>query len=87
MTALNDLLKFDSQTQALSQVSGRLGWDQETMMPENSGDQRGAEVAALESVLHARRCDARVGEWLSQIPYRHSRWCDTGAAARDQTVV
>ena len=67
MTALNDLLKFDSQTQALSQVAGRLGWDQETMMPENSGDQRGAEMAALEGVLHARRCDARVGEWLSQI--------------------
>ena len=67
MTALSDLLKFDSQTQALRQVSGRLGWDQETMMPENSGDQRGAEMAALGGVLHARRCDARVGEWLSQI--------------------
>ena len=70
MTALNDLLKFDGQTQALSQVSSRLGWDQETMMPEDSGDQRGVEMAALEGVLHARRCDTRVGEWLSQIDAR-----------------
>jgi carboxypeptidase Taq len=67
MTALTHLLQFDRQTQALSQVSGRLGWDQETMMPRGSADQRGTEMAALEGVLHARRCDARVGEWLVEI--------------------
>ena len=67
MTALKNLLQFDRQTQALSQVSGRLGWDQETMMPRGSGDQRSTEMAALEGVLHARRCDPRVGEWLMGI--------------------
>jgi len=55
MTALTELLHFDRQTQALSQVSGRLGWDQETMMPSGSSAQRGEEMAALEGVLHARR--------------------------------
>ena len=64
MTALKNLLQFDRQTQALSQVSGRLGWDQETMMPRGSSDQRSTEMAALEGVLHARRCDPRVGQWL-----------------------
>ena len=68
MTALTNLLNFDRQTQALSQISGRLGWDQETMMPHGSADQRGIEMAAIEGVLHARRCDSRVGEWLSNIP-------------------
>ncbi len=67
MTALTNLLNFDRQTQALSQISGRLGWDQETMMPHGSADQRGIEMAAIEGVLHARRCDSRVGEWLSNI--------------------
>ena len=67
MTALKNLLQFDRQTQALSQVSGRLGWDQETMMPRGSADQRSTEMAALEGVLHARRCDPRVGEWLMGI--------------------
>ena len=65
MTALTELLHFDRQTQALSQVSGRLGWDQETMMPSGSSAQRGEEMAALEGVLHARRSDPRVGEWLA----------------------
>ena len=67
MTALNDLLKFDSQTQALSQVSGRLGWDQETMMPKGAAPQRGEEMAAIEGVLHGRRTDPRVGDWLAAI--------------------
>ena len=65
MKALSELLHFDRQTQALGQVSGRLGWDQETMMPSGSSAQRGEEMAALEGVLHARRSDPRVGDWLA----------------------
>ena len=42
MNALTNLLHFDNQTQALSQVAGRLSWDQETMMPYGSADQRGS---------------------------------------------
>ena len=64
MTALGDLLAHDRITQALAQVMGRLGWDQETMMPKGAGEQRGEEMAALESVLHARRTDPRIGDWL-----------------------
>jgi carboxypeptidase Taq len=66
-TAYADLLAFDHDTQALSQIMGRLGWDQETMMPRGAAAQRGEEMAALESVLHARRTDARVGDWLAEI--------------------
>ncbi|MGR1582281.1 carboxypeptidase M32 [Thalassobius sp. S69A] len=67
MTAYDDLMGFTRQTEALGQVAGRLGWDQETMMPRGAADQRAEEMAAMESVLHARRTDPRVGEWLSQI--------------------
>ena len=67
MNDLQKLLKFDSETQALAQISGRLGWDQETMMASGSAEQRGAEIAAIEGILHARRCDDQVGEWLSNI--------------------
>lgn len=52
------------QTEALAQVMGRLGWDQETMMPRGAADQRADEMAALEGVLHARRTDPRLGDWL-----------------------
>lgn len=67
MTAYDDLMEFTRDTQALGQVAGRLGWDQETMMPRGAAPQRAEEMAAMESVLHARRIDPRVGDWLSAI--------------------
>lgn len=66
MTAYDDLLAHVRETEALGKVMERLGWDQETMMPEGAADQRGFEMAALEGVLHARRTDPRLGDWLSQ---------------------
>ena len=76
MSAFDELMAFQRDTQALGQVAGRLGWDQETMMPRGSGPQRGEEMAAMESVLHARRSDPRVGEWLDKAEAPD----DTGAA-------
>lgn len=66
MSALDELLSFNRTTSALGEVMGRLGWDQETMMPEGAAEQRGEEMAALEGVLHSRRTDPRVGEWLAE---------------------
>ncbi len=63
-TAIRDLLAFQRQTEALAGVAGRLGWDQETVMPHGAAEQRSEEMAAMEGVLHARRTDPRVGEWL-----------------------
>lgn len=65
MSAYDDLLAHVRQTEALGQVMGRLGWDQETVMPRGAADQRAEEMAALEGVLHARRTDPRVGDWLA----------------------
>ncbi len=65
MTAYDELMAFQRQTEALAQVAGRLGWDQETVMPRGAAEQRGEEMGALEAVLHARRTDARVGDWLA----------------------
>lgn len=64
MGAYEDLIAFDRETRALSEVARRLGWDQETMMPEGATPQRAEEHAAMAKVLHARRTDPRVGEWL-----------------------
>ncbi len=67
MTPFDALMAFEHDTQALGQIAGRLGWDQETVMPRGARDQRGEEMAAIEKVLHARRMDARVGDWLAKI--------------------
>ena len=66
MSAFDDLLAFQRQTEALSSVAERLGWDQETVMPRGATEQRAEESAAMEAVLHERRTDARIGEWLDQ---------------------
>jgi len=65
MSAFDQLMAFQQGTEALAQIAGRLGWDQETMMPRGAADQRGDEMAALEGVLHARRTDRRIGDWLA----------------------
>ncbi|MEM6385693.1 MAG: carboxypeptidase M32 [Pseudomonadota bacterium] len=67
MTAYGALMAFQRETEALSQIMGRLGWDQETVMPSGAAEQRAEEMAALDGVLHARRTDPRIGEWLAAI--------------------
>ncbi|MFP7673045.1 carboxypeptidase M32 [Marivita sp. S0852] len=66
-TAYDELMAYARETQALAQIAGRLGWDQETTMPRGAAAQRGEEIGALETVLHARRMDPRVGAWLEAI--------------------
>ncbi len=67
MSAYDDLMAFEHTTQALGEVAGRLGWDQEAIMPQGAAPQRAEEMAAMEQVLHARRIDPKVGEWLAAI--------------------
>ncbi|WP_313351911.1 carboxypeptidase M32 [Paracoccus sp. (in: a-proteobacteria)] len=64
MSAFDNLLAFQRQTEALSSVAERLAWDQETVMPRGAVEQRSEEMAAMEAVLHERRTDPRIGEWL-----------------------
>jgi len=63
-TPFDALMAFERETQALGAIAGRLGWDQETMMPPGAALQRGEEMAAMEGVLHARQTDPRIADWL-----------------------
>lgn len=67
MTAFDALIRHSNDTRALSLVTERMGWDQQTMMPEGANSQRGDEFAALESILHERRTDPRIADWLAAI--------------------
>jgi len=64
--AYGDLMAYQRQTEAISLVAERLGWDQETMMPRGAAEQRSEEMAAMEGVLHARRTDPQIADWLGQ---------------------
>ena len=61
MSAYQDLMAYARQTTALSEVAGRLGWDQETMMPRGAAQQRGEESAAMAAIIHERVTDAGQG--------------------------
>ena len=67
MRDYEELMAFVRQSEALEEVAGRLGWDQETQMPEGAAPQRAEEIGAMEAVLHARRTDPWVGERLAAI--------------------
>ena len=65
MGAYAELIAYQRETEALGQVAGRLSWDQETMMPRGAAAQRAEESAAMQGVLHARRSDPRIADWLA----------------------
>ncbi|MEM8651101.1 MAG: carboxypeptidase M32, partial [Pseudomonadota bacterium] len=60
--SLELLLDHLKQTAALSQVSGLIAWDQETMMPERGAQQRADQAGAMAAVIHARDSDPRISE-------------------------
>ena len=63
-SAFKSLTKFDAITRGLCSLADRSGWDQETMMPKGASEQRSEEVAAIQEVIHSRRTDPRIGDWL-----------------------
>jgi carboxypeptidase Taq len=80
VSAYAELMAFQRDTEALAEVAGRLAWDQETVMPRGAAPQRADEMAALESILHERRMDPQVGEWLAAV----EAGPDLGAVERAQ---
>jgi len=68
-SAYSDLLEHLKTSTALEQVAGLISWDQETMMPTTGGTARAEQAGAIEGVLHARRSDPKVGEWLEAIDF------------------
>jgi carboxypeptidase Taq len=62
MTAFDQIMAHQRQTEALGKVMERLGWDQETMMPEGAADRNDAGVGGLyhDSIL-GRPVDSRQG--------------------------
>ena len=65
--AYTDLLAHVRETTALGQAARLLSWDQEVMMPAGGIAQRAEQAGAMVRVLHARRTDPRVGDWLAAI--------------------
>ncbi|WP_069299155.1 carboxypeptidase M32 [Neptunicoccus sediminis] len=66
-TAYSALADHFRDVVALGQVSGLLGWDQETIMPKGAAAQRSEWMSALEKLSHSQRTDPRIADWLDAV--------------------
>ena len=65
--AYEALLAHLKESAALGQIARLLHWDQEAMMPPRGAAQRAEQAGALMGVLHQRRTDPRLSDWLDAI--------------------
>ena len=67
MSSVSTLFSYFEQTTALNQIHGFLGWDQETMMPKGSIEQRSEWMGHLSATIHERKIDPRIAEWIALV--------------------
>jgi carboxypeptidase Taq len=66
MTAYTELETIFRRLYAIRGASAMLGWDNSTMLPENSGDARGEQLAALSEVAHELITHPKIGDLLAK---------------------
>lgn len=72
------------ETAMWNSIDALLGWDERTMMPPAAGEYRADQIAMLAGMIHHRRTDPRLSDWLDTLlsakPDPHS---DRGATVRE----
>ena len=51
----------------LAAAESALGWDERTMMPPHAAEYRAEQLTLLAGLIHQRRTDSRLGEWLGEL--------------------
>lgn len=86
LDAYQALCDHARQTAVLGAIESLLAWDERTMLPAAGGAYRAEQVSLLSGMIHRRRTDERVGQWLEQLvasPLAADPHCDTGATIRE----
>ncbi len=55
------------QTAMLESVNSLLNWDERTYLPSRGGEYRAEQITWISALLHQRRTDARLGQWLEAL--------------------
>jgi carboxypeptidase Taq len=63
----DDVCAHARQTAVLASVESLLGWDEQTMMPPRAAAHRAAQVEAVATLVHRRRCDPAYGQGLAAL--------------------
>ena len=79
------LCQHARETAFLVSTESMLGWDERTMLPVAAGGFRADQMAFLAGLIHQRRTDPRLGEWLGELahsPLAADVHSDAGATIR-----
>lgn len=79
------LVTHTRETAMLHSIAELLEWDERTMMPPAAGEYRAEQVTLLSGMVHRRRTDPRIGDWLSELehgPLAADPHSDSGATIR-----
>jgi len=63
----DELAAHARETAVLASIDSLLGWDERTYMPPGGGEHRAEQISLLAGLVHDRRTDPRLGEWLDQL--------------------
>lgn len=63
----DQLVAHVRETALLGSIESLLGWDERTMMPPAGGSYRAEQMTLLAGMIHKRRTDPQVGEWLAAL--------------------
>ena len=61
------LCAFLRETAILESTLSMLGWDERTGMPPEAAEYRGEQMTYLAGLIHSRRTDPQLGEWLDEL--------------------
>src|SRR5262245_27009987 len=85
-SALDSLIKHFRETTLLSSAEALLSWDEQTYLPESASEFRADQLALLSGMIHQRRTDKRIGEWLATLvdsDLAKNPESDTGTVVRE----
>ena len=82
----DQLVAHTRETIVLASVKSTLEWDEQTYMPGAAAPYRAEQDALLTGIIHARRTDRRIGDWLDELlasPLAADRHSETGATIHE----
>lgn len=63
----DQLCRHSRETALLTAAESALGWDERTMMPPEAAEYRAEQLTLLAGMIHQRRTDPRLGDWLGEL--------------------
>lgn len=62
-----NICRHSRETAMLGAAEALLGWDERTMLPPAAGEYRAEQMALLAGMIHGRRTDPKLGDWLEEL--------------------